>query len=134
MANSEELTMPRTVVHAKIGGIGSRLVARLQAGRIASARTLRRNKPSMFCYACGDTPLPLKGSQSQVSCSAPIMLISVLNLVTRIKLGQHMLRARHAPGPCAGGPMTRGAWALEFSWPGGSRQTMTVTATSAPRR
>ena len=59
------------------------------------------------------------------------MLILVLNLLTRIKLGRHTWCARHAPKLCMGGPMARGVWILEFPWFVGSQQTMSLTATSA---
>ena len=59
------------------------------------------------------------------------MLILVLNFLTKIKLGRHTWCARHAARLCVSGPMARGVWTLEFSWFGGSRQTMSLTATSA---
>ena len=78
-----------------------------------------------------NTPLLLIGSLSQVSKRVLTMLILVLNLLTRIKLGRHTWCARHAPRLCVGGPMARGVWTLEFPWFWGSRQIMSLTATSA---
>ena len=92
-----------------------------------------RAETDVFCYICEEyTIAPNRKPVTSFLMrflSMGTMLILVLNLLTRIKPGRHTWCARRGPGLSVGGPMARGIWTLEFPWFGGSRQTLSLTAT-----
>ena len=97
---------------------------------MASARRSCRNKPDVFCYICEEYTIS-PNRKPVTSFIMLTMLFLVLNLLTRIKLGNHTWCTRHAPRLCMGGPMAGEVWTLEFPWFGERKQTMSLTATSA---